>query len=162
VPLNYLGQRLEFDTAIKEKLGDSFSRPEASKQSKLHNPMADDSNPQYDGDTFDPYFGVEEESQKSFPEADCVDTTGKPLLQQLMTDTLIKSEVLLPHGDDLQIAIVLGHTLDRQGRVIGNPNDNPLINKLMCDVKFPDGNIKKYAANIIDENVLENCDSEGH
>ena len=32
----------------------------------------------------------------------------------------------------------------------------------MYDVEFPDGNIKKYAANIIAENILVNCDSEGH
>ena len=60
------------------------------------------------------------------------------------------------------MAKVLGRTLDKQGRVIGNPNDNPLLNTLMYDVEFPDGNIKKYAANIIAENVLVNCDSEGN
>ena len=57
---------------------------------------------------------------------------------------------------------VLGRTMDKQSRVIGNPNDNPLLNTLMYDVEFHDGNIKKYAANIIAENVLVNCDSEGH
>ena len=60
------------------------------------------------------------------------------------------------------MAKVLGRTLDKQEKVIGNPNDNPLLNTLMYDVEFPDGNIKKYAANIIAENVLVNCDSEGH
>jgi len=56
-----------------------------------------------------------EESHKSFPEADCVDATGKPILQQLVTYTLINSEFLLPHGEDLQMAKVLGRTLDKQG-----------------------------------------------
>jgi len=32
-----------------------------------------------------------------------------------------------------------------------DPNDNPLLNTLIYDVEFPDGNIKKYAANIIAE-----------
>jgi len=37
-----------------------------------------------------------------------------------------------------------------------------LLNTLIYDVEFPDGNIKKYAANIIAENELANYDSEGH
>ena len=49
-----------------------------------------------------------------------------------------------------------------QGLVIGNLNANPLLNTLMYDVELPDGNIKKYVANIIAENVLVNCVSEGH
>ena len=60
------------------------------------------------------------------------------------------------------MAKVLRRSVDKKGKVIGNANDNPLLNTLMYDVEFPDGNIKKYAANIIAENILVNCDSEGH
>ena len=67
-------KRREFDAAIKEKLGDSFSLPNASNQSRTCS-MKDESNPQGDDDAFDPYFGVEE-SQNPIPEADCVDATG--------------------------------------------------------------------------------------
>ena len=151
-------KRREFDDAIKQKLGDSFSLPNATKRRQTRS-KGNGCNPQ--DDTFDPYFGMEEDTDV-MPEADCVDATGKPLLQQSVTDVLINSEVLLPHGEDLQMAKVLGRTLDKQGRVVGNPDDNPLLNTLMYDVEFPDGNIKKYAANIIAENVLVNCDSEGH
>ena len=59
------------------------------------------------------------------------------------------------------MAKVLRRSVTPEGRVIGNANDNPLLSTLMYDVEFPDGNIKKYAANIIAENVLVNCDSEG-
>ena len=150
-------KRREFNSAIKAKLGDSFSPPNIQKR-----PRTESKNVVSDSeDDFDPYFGVVE-PEDPIPEADCVDAAGKPLLQQSYTDTLIHSEVLLPHGEDLQMAKVLGRTLDKQGRVIGNPNDNPLLNTLMYDVEFPDGNIKKYAANIIAENVLVNCDSEGN
>ena len=56
----------------------------------------------------------------------------------------------------------LRRSVDKEGKDIGNVNYNPLLNTLMYDVEFPDGNIKKYAANIIAENILVNCDSEGH
>ena len=60
------------------------------------------------------------------------------------------------------MAKVLRRSVDEEGKVISNANDNPLLNTLMYDVEFPDDSIKKYAANIIAENVLVNCDSEGH
>lgn len=150
-------KRAEFDAAIKQKLGDSFSLP-THVQPQQAGDSKDASNPQ--DETFDPFTGVEE-PHIEVPEADCVDATGKPILQQSLADTLIHSEVLLPHGEDLQMAKVLRRSVNPEGRVIGNANDNPLLNTLMYDVEFPDGNIKKYAANIIAENVLVNCDSEG-
>lgn len=152
-------KRAEFNAAIKKKLGDSFSLPDSGRlltpeqKEKLSNP--------HDDDTFDPFLGVEE-PHLEIPEADCVDSTGKPILQQSLADTLIHSEVLLPHGENLHMAKVLRRSMDKAGKVVGKPSDNPLLNTLMYDVEFPDGNIKKYAANIIAENILVNCDSEGH
>jgi hypothetical protein len=150
-------KRAEFDAAIKQKLGDSFSLP-THVQPQQAGDSKDASNPQ--DETFDPFTGVEE-PHIEVPEADCVDATGKPILQKSLADTLIHSEVLLPHGEDLQMAKVSRRSVNPEGRVISNANDNPLLNTLMYDVEFPDGNIKKYAANIIAENVLVNCDSEG-
>ena len=49
-----------------------------------------------------------------------------------------------------------------QEKVIGNTDDNPILNTLIYDVEFPNGNIKKYSENFIAENVLVNCDSEGY
>ena len=96
------------------------------------------------------------------PEADCVDNKGHPILQQSMTDTLINNEVLLPHGEELLISKVLRLSVDEQGKVIGNPDENPILNTLIYHVEFPDSNIKKYSANVIPENILVNFDSEGY
>ena len=52
--------------------------------------------------------------------------------------------------------------MDEQGKVIGSPDENPIINTLIYDVEFPNGNIKKYSENVTEENVLVNCDSEGY
>ena len=57
---------------------------------------------------------------------------------------------------------VLMRSMDKMGKVAGELHDNPLLNTLIYDVEFPDGNIKKDAANIIAENVLVDCDSEDH
>ena len=52
--------------------------------------------------------------------------------------------------------------MDEQGKVIGSPDENPILNTLIYDVEFPDGNIKKYSANVIAVNVIVNCYSEGY
>ena len=52
--------------------------------------------------------------------------------------------------------------MDKQGKVIGSPYENSILNTKIYDVEFLDGNIKKYLANFIAENVLVNCDSEGY
>ena len=74
---------------------------------------------------------------------------------------MISSEVLLPQGQVLQLAKVIRQSIDKNGKVIGNHNKNPLLNTLVYDVDFPDGDVKKYAANIIAENLLDRCDPDG-
>lgn len=80
-----------------------------------------------------------------------------------MTDTLIDAKVMFPQGeDDTQMAKVIGCSIDAKGQVIGQWNENKLLNTLVYDVEFPDGNVKKYEANVIAENVLNQCDIDGH
>ena len=50
----------------------------------------------------------------------------------------------------------------RQGKLIGSANKNLILNTLIYDVEFPGGNINKYSENVIVQNVLLNCDSEGY
>ena len=38
---------------------------------------------------------------------------------------------------------------------------NPLLITLVYDVEFPDGDVKKYAANLIAENLLSQVDPDG-
>ena len=45
--------------------------------------------------------------------------------------------------------------------MIGNHAVNPLLNTLLYDVDFSDGAVRRYAANIIAENVLDLCDADG-
>ena len=75
-----------------------------------------------------------------------------------LTDILVSAEVLLPHGQEQVTAKVLRKSVDENGQVIGTHNENPLLNTLVYDVKFPYGDVKKYAANLIAKNVLPQVD----
>ena len=141
-------KRVEFDAAIQVELGDSFRIPNPSKR---HNTR---SSPYYEwhllmNEYFDPFVGMEDVQLPGIPESDCVYNKGQPILQQLLTDTLINSEVLLLHGEDLIMSKVLRRSMDDEGIFIGNPDDNPLLKTLIYDVDFPDRNFKKYDANVI-------------
>ena len=56
------------------------------------------------------------------------------------------------------MAKVLRKSVDENGQVIGAHNENPLLNTLVYNVEFPDGDVKKYAAKLIAENVLSQVD----
>ena len=153
-------KRLEFDAAIQIKHGDSFSLPNVAKCHKTESNASEQH--LLDDESFDPFVGVQEVQLPVIPESDCVDNKGQPILQHSLTDTLINNELLQPHGEELLIEKVLRRLVDEQGKVIGSPDENPILNTIMYDVEFLDGNIKKYLANFIAENVLVNCDSEGY
>ena len=74
---------------------------------------------------------------------------------------LISAEVLLPQGEEPQLAIVLCRYVDDNGQAIGAHSDDPLLRALVYDVEFPDGDVKKYAANIIADNLLYQVDPYG-
>ena len=64
------------------------------------------------------------------PTAEIIDATGKPIYMQSLTDGLINTEVLLPIGDSHAMATVISAALDDSGMLIGEHNDNPLLNTL--------------------------------
>ena len=147
-------KRKIFDDCIRQEHGDSFTLP----TDLAGQPLPDPNN--FAGE---PLIIEKRHDSTSMPQADAVDSTGQPILQQSMTDTLINAEVMFPQGeDDTQMAKVVGRSVDSKGQVIGQWNENKLLNTLVYDVEFPDGNIKKYAANVIAENVLNQCDIDGH
>jgi hypothetical protein len=44
----------------------------------------------------------------------------------------------------------------------GTKNDNPILDTRVYQVKFPDGEIAEYAANVIVENMYAQCDPNGN
>ena len=60
------------------------------------------------------------------------------------------------------MATVLRCSIDADGNIIGTFDTNPNLNTLIYDVKFPDGAVKQYAANVIAERVLMQVDFNGY
>jgi hypothetical protein len=56
---------------------------------------------------------------------------------------------------------VVGRTIGPSGRPEGQYDDDPTRNSLTYDVRFPDGDVKEYSANVIAENLLDQIDNEG-
>ena len=56
---------------------------------------------------------------------------------------------------------LLQRTIGPDGKVTGTYDCNPYFNSILYDVKFPDGEVKEYAANITAENMLTQVDSDG-
>ena len=52
------------------------------------------------------------------------------------------------------MAKVLRKSVNENGQVIGVHNENPLLNTLVYDVEFSDGDVKKYAANLLAKTFL--------
>ena len=79
-----------------------------------------------------------------------------------LTDVLISAEVLLPQGEEQQLAKVLCQSVDQDEQVVGQHHKKPLLNTLMYDIELPNGDVIKYAANIIAVNLLAQVDPEGY
>jgi hypothetical protein len=126
---------------VRVALGGSFFLPQASPPD-THEDLWD----------LEPYYD-EQKASLDIPKADFVDATGKPLLQQLFTDTLINAEVLLQAGNSAAIARVMQRCVDVEGRVVGDYNANPLLNTIMYECKFGNGTTKAYAINTIATNI---------
>jgi len=142
-------RRMLFTTFVRGILGDSISLPAAPPP----NPM----------DEFwelEPYED-DVESPLAFLEADIVDATGKPFMAHLLIDTLINMEVLLPREDSQAIAKVVRRMVDSEGKLIGEHNDNPLLNTLVYECVFDDGTTREYAANTIASNIFMESDADG-
>ena len=52
--------------------------------------------------------------------------------------------------------------LGPDGTVVSSCSDNPMLNLIVCEVKFPDGQVKEHTTNVIAENMPSQIDSEGH
>ena len=79
-------------------------------------------------------------------------------------DPYINMELGLPRGPDGQLmrAVVKQRVTDEEGRPLGRPNKNPLLDTRQYEVTYVDGSNKALTANIIAENLLAQVDEEGH
>ena len=92
---------------------------------------------------------------------DPIDAAVNAINQQPIYDKMIQAELILPQGDNFQMAKVSGITVGPDGKTIGTFHDTPIFNSIVYDVDFPDGEVKEYAANVIAENMLYKADNKG-
>jgi len=145
-------KRETFDALIERRWGNSITPPKDEAEAK-----PDPESPDSEEDD------SAELTASQVPDVeDVVDSTGKLLEQQPLWDNLINAEVLLQSDCKLAMGKVKARTLGDHGQVMGQYDSNPLLNSIIYDVEFPDGQVKEYAANILAENMLSQVDSDGH
>ena len=61
----------------------------------------------------------------------------------------------MPQGETEQLACVMRHLQNKEGRHVGQYNKNPITNTTVYSGESPDGaTTKEYVAKIIAENIL--------
>ena len=88
-----------------------------------------------------------------------------PEIDELDPDTIddmIGRELDIQTGGQLKRGKVIKRAKDSDGNLIGNKNPNPILDTSEYLVKFTDGGEQEIAANVILENLMEQCDSEGN
>ena len=109
------------------------------------------------------YFQDEPADKTTMPEQDVVDDDGKPIngLDHIV-DLYIYKEVKLPHEDKELYGSIVGLCLDKNGRIIGNPDPNSYLNTVLYQIKFDDRTMAAYGGNIVAENMWRMCNNEGY
>ena len=86
------------------------------------------------------------------PVQEATDASGKFINLDNILDNYINMEVCFQQEGESEIwGKVVGLCLDKDGKVIGSPNENPYINTALYEVQFEDGTSQAYGANIIAE-----------
>ena len=140
-----IDKRRLFDDVIRRKLGDASSFPTSGEA---------------DPD-LEPYAYDEVDELQTVYEDDPVEDNGVAQFEAPLTDLLIHSEVHLSQGEEMKAAKVIRRSKNSEGEVVGEYNKNPILNTLIYDVEFPDGDVHEYSANIKAENIYAQIDSEG-
>ena len=76
-------------------------------------------------------------------------------------DNMINVEVDIQTGGVLKHGRVKKRARDKEGNLIGKKNTNPILDTPAYLVEFNDGDSQEIAANVILENLMSQCDTEG-
>ena len=84
-------------------------------------------------------------------------------IDEEMLDKYLGAELILGVGtNNERWGWVIKQSKGIDGNVIGRVHSNPLFDTHEYDIKFTDGSIEKYQANIIAENMDAQVDDKGH
>jgi hypothetical protein len=66
---------------------------------------------------------------------------------------LIYAEIFLPHGDRFEIARLIGRKRKDDGLFVGRKHQNLILDLSVFIIKFPDGDQKYIAYNVLTEHL---------
>jgi hypothetical protein len=130
----------EFDVSVARTLGDKIAPGD----------LPGDETPE-----FEAYEDDEEGTQKIVVE-------DRDEFDADAYDPYLNAEVLLPIGGEQLTGTIVGRKRDAAGNPIGRANVHPILDTREYLVKFPDGQEAAYTANLIAQNMIAQCDSEGN
>ena len=87
--------------------------------------------------------------------------TVRLINQQPLHDRLINVEVDLQSGELMKTGNVVGRSVTHKEAIDGSYDDSSMLNSLLCDFEFPDGQVKEHLVNLIAENMLIRVKSDG-
>ena len=76
-------------------------------------------------------------------------------------DHWIHAELNLSQGEEMKKLKVVGRSKYEYENIVGKYDINTILNAMVYDVKFPDGTISEYKANVIADNMYSQVHSEG-
>jgi hypothetical protein len=148
-----LKKRQIFDGLIERRWGTSINPPILPLQNPIEGDLEDNDFEEYEDN---------DEPKRTVPDIeDMVDANGKLLNQQPAYDKILHSEVSLQLGESIAVGKVTKRAIGPDGTVAGTYDENPVLNTMIYEVEFPDGQLKEYAANVLAENMLTQVDSDG-
>ena len=77
-------------------------------------------------------------------------------------DPYLNAEVQLPISGEMLTGKVSRRKRDADGNLIGKAHHHPLLDSRLYLVEFPDGKEAEYAANLIAESMIAQCDLDGN
>eukprot|EP00536_Pseudo-nitzschia_multiseries_P010627 jgi/Psemu1/26577/gm1.26577_g len=134
---------------INAKIGDEVKPSDTYLENELGKPPLG---------LFDGIYEGEDEVLMAEAEAsspDIQDLTDKDL------DEYLGSEVLLQIGDQRIWGLVKSRSRDANGVLIGEKNNNSLLDSRSYEVSMPDGSIETYTAIMLAESIYSSVDDKG-
>ena len=135
-----LKERNKFDNDIHKKLGNP-------QLDQLPSELEESQTPEYER-----YSDDFEGTHQYIPE-------DSPTTEEM--DEYLGAEVTLPVRGDLLPGTVVKRARSQDGGITGTRDSNPLLDTRKYQVKFSDGQVSEYSANVIAENMYAQCDSQG-
>ncbi len=100
------------------------------------------------------YEDNQEDLLESVPEAD--ETTPEVM------NNFVGVKVQLPFAGEVATAWVRSWKRDDNGDPVGLAHKNPIIDSHVYNVKFEDGEVTEYTANVIAENIYAQYNKDDH